>query len=1304
MKRFSALVLAGIMLLGYSPGGISAVKAAEVRSGSALAAASLATTAESANLLAHYPLLEDLKDTSGNGKDGEAVGNVTFSDGLTLPGGTNSSTNYVKLPDGLFDNQNSVTISSWIKSNTPSGNYSALFFGTKANASKVPENYWLFNPTNPSGKFKSVFTNSVSSSAPWGMEVGVTATDTTVNRGVWAHYTTVISPTSITGYMNGTKIGTVSKTRTTSDFGTGLNAYIGRSNYLNDYTFAGSFQDLRIYGEAMDDNGVAAIYKDAHKMMSLQLAEKSLSLGDTSSVTSNLTLPSTGSNGTSITWSSSNEEAVSNTGVVTLSNVEQTVTLTAVISLDGSQVTKDFTVVLVSAEHVTQIIADKLYIPYVLTQADQLPSSIEGASITWSSSDSSIIGNDGSMNPPAAGMAEVDLTAAVTFAGKQVTKDFHVQVMESSPSFILSYTRSGSSVVTDALHLGYSADGSDYTALNNNTGVLFAKADYADGIVGVTKKLVHPYVFRMKDGTFGVVGSRYNTAGSQTDAEKSSVLLFTSPDLVTFTEAGLVSLQTDKTVTAPVCEFDASALEYRIEWKDADGISYFNTTKDFVTVSQPASGSKIAVKQASASIASALPVDSLPVTKAEAKVITNKLAKVMNTAVSGLDIEVQSDNGLTFDELSSKKVTASYNDGSTAEKAVNWNQDQFNQIDFSQPGVYTVGGTVKQTAYPKDMIPQYADPNVLLYNGKYYFIATNENGQMNLNMREADTILGLKDAASTTIWSANASGDMSGSIWAPELHIVGQDLYIFFAAGSPAAWNTVQSRVMKLKTGGNPMSPSDWETPVRVLNKDGSYLYTGGITLDMTYFEQNGESYLIWAQRLIGSPNGSSDLYIAKTSEQQPWKLTTDPVRISRPEYGWERWTTEVDEGPFVLQHGNQVFVTFSASGVNTTYSIGLLSANKDSDLLNPASWTKLPYPLLNSESVPGEYGPGHNSYTVDEDGNTVNIYHTIPASGGKRNMNARRVHWAADGTPVLDMVPEREILPANQTVTATITVTDSGEGVASHAGLHGTDSVNGGQPFELTYGLSNVDGDVYAEDVTVSYNAEQVEFIGAESLRDHVKIAAVSEQATSQGQVRIIAALIGEDRTVNGDAIRLNWKAKELASDAAATISLSQVVIADGLGAETELSGQSHVVQIHALDKSRLSALLAEAQVKHDAAIEGTEAGQYPAGSKAALQVAIDRAKAVAENPEATQQQVEQAVTDLTAALQTFIDSVHHTQPGDTNGDGRYSVGDLAIVAAAYGKTLDDPNWSEYQKGDLNQDGKIDIEDLAAMARKILE
>ncbi len=92
--------------------------------------------------------------------------------------------------------------------------------------------------------------------------MGVTSASTEAYKGVWTHYTTVLTEDSVTGYINGKKIGTAAKTKTTSDFGTGLQAYIGRSNYLADQTYAGSFQDLRIYSGALDADGIRDVYAD----------------------------------------------------------------------------------------------------------------------------------------------------------------------------------------------------------------------------------------------------------------------------------------------------------------------------------------------------------------------------------------------------------------------------------------------------------------------------------------------------------------------------------------------------------------------------------------------------------------------------------------------------------------------------------------------------------------------------------------------------------------------------------------------------------------------------------------------------------------------------------------------------------------------------------------------------------------------------------------------------------------------------------------------------------------------------------
>lgn len=59
--------------------------------------------------------------------------------------------------------------------------------------------------------------------------------------------------------------------------------------------------------------------------------------------------------------------------------------------------------------------------------------------------------------------------------------------------------------------------------------------------------------------------------------------------------------------------------------------------------------------------------------------------------------------------------------------------------------------------------------------------------------------------------------------------------------------------------------------------------------------------------------------------------------------------------------------------------------------------------------------------------------------------------------------------------------------------------------------------------------------------------------------------------------------------------------------------------------------------------------------------------------------------------------------QPGDVNGDNNVSIGDLAIIAAHYGKNTDSPDWATAKVADMNRDGQIDILDLSEVARLLL-
>ncbi|OAB43538.1 dockerin type I domain-containing protein [Paenibacillus antarcticus] len=59
---------------------------------------------------------------------------------------------------------------------------------------------------------------------------------------------------------------------------------------------------------------------------------------------------------------------------------------------------------------------------------------------------------------------------------------------------------------------------------------------------------------------------------------------------------------------------------------------------------------------------------------------------------------------------------------------------------------------------------------------------------------------------------------------------------------------------------------------------------------------------------------------------------------------------------------------------------------------------------------------------------------------------------------------------------------------------------------------------------------------------------------------------------------------------------------------------------------------------------------------------------------------------------------------PGDVNQDGKVTIGDLALVAANYGKDSNSADWQQVKRTDVTKDGFINIDDLALVARAILE
>jgi GH43 family beta-xylosidase len=586
--------------------------------------------------------------------------------------------------------------------------------------------------------------------------------------------------------------------------------------------------------------------------------------------------------------------------------------------------------------------------------------------------------------------------------------------MKKDINYVLCYTRKPqediiySPKLAYSMHLACSEDGTNFKELNHNSGVLFAKAtENSDGTLKA-KSLKNPYIFYMADGTFGIVAVRTEADGEYDEQSKGGVLFFTSSDLLQYREIGLIDLGRNTYISDVICEYDEKTKAYIICWSDENGNYYQNDIIDILSltiVSAPAKAEAFVLDSASSDIEGIVPRNVIRVSKKVGHRLMGKL-----TVPTNIRIEMPpSVCASSAEDLKTIRAAAIYSDGTTALKSIDWDTSE---INWNKSGTYRIEGTIHQDHFEFPIAIHRADPCIAKWNGKYYFIATNDADENHtLYIREASTIPGLVDAEEVLILDSSTYENIGGLLWAPEFHVVEGELYIFHGA-TPGEFFFEESHVMKLRKGGNPMCARDWSKPYRVVKKDGTYLCEAGktISLDMTNFKWRGEYYVMWSQRQFLPVDLGAWLYIAKIDPNEPWKLITDPVLVSRPEYGWANNHTFVDEGPFALITDKKLFVTFSSAAVDATYVVGLLTAELDADLLNPDSWIKTNYPLLTSRSVPGEYGTGHNAYATDDNGDIWNTYHGRPGIDAPRSSGIRRVHFDIDGYPVLDLTEGKDL------------------------------------------------------------------------------------------------------------------------------------------------------------------------------------------------------------------------------------------------------------------------------------------------------
>jgi GH43 family beta-xylosidase len=306
-----------------------------------------------------------------------------------------------------------------------------------------------------------------------------------------------------------------------------------------------------------------------------------------------------------------------------------------------------------------------------------------------------------------------------------------------------------------------------------------------------------------------------------------------------------------------------------------------------------------------------------------------------------------------------------------------------------------------QSTFTNPLLPSGADPWSIYKDGYYYY--TNSTGR-NITLWKTKNLAQLSTAEKKVVFTPPEGKEYSKELWAPEIHFLQGKWYVYVAADSG---HNKDHRMYVLENASSDPLQGEWKYKGKLTTPDDKW------SIDGSVFEHRKQLYFIWSG-WEGDKNGQQSIYIAKM--KNPWTIEGKRVLISKPELNWETvgdlgkdqdvQHVNVNEGPQFLQHGNKLFLIYSASGCWTDfYALGMLTADAGSDLMNAASWKKSSQPVFKGSPTNQVFAPGHNSFFKSPDGKEDWIlYHANndPAQGcGRfRSPRAQKFTWNADGTP----------------------------------------------------------------------------------------------------------------------------------------------------------------------------------------------------------------------------------------------------------------------------------------------------------------
>ncbi len=688
----------------------------------------------------------------------------------------------------------------------------------------------------------------------------------------------------------------------------------------------------------------------------------------------------------------------------------------------------------------------------------------------------------------------------------------------------------------------------------------------------------------------------------------------------------------------------------------------------------------------------------------------------------------------------------SANDGS-ASVTVTWNTPETSVYAamYALAGSFTVEGvteeketvtamvTVDNTIYGNRLIQAASpDPYITYRDGWYYYVKSN-GGICVAKARR------LQDLGAAPLINVFASGtDGLTAFWAPELHYVDGCWYVYAA---PSIAGTGRRMVaLKATVPDDPQSPFAFvaemgptvyneETETWELNADPSQNINA---LDGTVLEVGEKRYFIYSANVGSDPRynpnnidqSSQRLFICEMADATT--LMGDRILLPAGGAAFEHRQNDIGnsicEGPQVFQKDGKVFLIYSTDQSNHDwYQECLLYADADSDLLDPASWTKYPGPLLtkSDELSDQALAPGHGTVVESPDGSEFwLVYHAYyrgnrdSFTGDQEGRYTRilKVEWDENGLPIFgdpghlgDLVEQAsgtadqvalkfEAESAQQTGNTSLVTAPRASGQIVVDGISGSASVTftfnlpqSGRWLVSLVGCSS-NGNSNSQNL-VSINGTQYTFMYRTSHNGAYRfIPACLADAEQLGAGLYVELEAGENTiTVMDDAassgtVAVDYLYMLLDADPEYTVSIES----EGEEGVTLEAGETCQLTAAVTPNDRTDATLVTwsssdptvADVDADGKVTALAAGEtvitatLPGGAQATVTVSVP------------------------APAETVY-------LGDLNRDNQLSVSDVVLLRKAI--LADEIAAFEQRVGDLNQDGNLSVTDVVLLRKAIL-